>query len=437
MSRRLSPLLLPVAMLAASLGLGGGALVTRAAQAQGQDRYEGLATLARVMAQIEARHVSSPSSSQLIASAIRGMAGDLDPHSSWMEPQQWEQLQESTEGRWSGVGLITGLDGQDDVVKRALEGGPAWLAGVRRGDRIVRIDGQEVEGLGSEELRALFGGERGQALRLEVLRGEEVLVLSVVRDQVFAPSVELARLDERHAYARISQFQRRTSAELVHGLARLEREGGPIEGLVLDLRDNPGGLMDEAVEVVDLFIGEGAIVETRDRSGAVTEAHRGSPQVTDRAIPLVVLINGSSASAAEVVAGAMQDLGRARVVGTPSYGKGSVQMVSVFEDGSALRLTVARYHLPGGRTLEPGDGVQPDSLVRLATDASRARERVEAVRLALPPAQAEQLGRDLEQLLAPEGTLPEPPIDWDLPVEERALSDLQVQAAWELLRSGS
>lgn len=436
MTRGLSPLL-PVAMLAASLGLGGGAMLTRAAQAQGEERYEGLATLARVMTQIEARHIAAPSSKELIASAIQGMAGDLDPHSSWMEPQQWQQLQESTEGRWSGVGLITAQDGQDTVVKRALEGGPASLAGVKRGDRIQRVDGQEVGGLGEDELRALFGGERGQTLRLEVLRGVEMLELSVVRDQVFAPSVELTRLDERFAYAHIAQFQRRTSAELVHGLAGVEREGGPVKGLLLDLRDNPGGLMDEAVEVVDLFIGEGAIVETRDRSGEVTEAHRGRPQVTDRSIDLVVLVNGSSASAAEVVAGALQDLGRARVVGTPSYGKGSVQMVSVFEDGSALRLTVARYHLPGGRTLEPGAGIQPDRVVRLSNDPQAARARLEAVRLALSPEQAAQMGRDLEQVLAPEGTLPEPTIDWDQPVEERIRSDLQVQAAWEILRSGT
>lgn len=427
-------LMVPVALFSAGLGMVGGALLSQAAQAEGNDRYEGLATLARVMTQVEARHISSPAPRELISSAIRGMVSDLDPHSSWMEASQWQQLQESTEGRWSGIGLVTGLDGEFDVVKRTIDGGPAALAGLQRGDRLLRVDGQPLVGLDDEGLGELLRGERGQPVRIEFLRGDQALERTVVRDQVFAPSVELARMDERFAYAHIAQFQRRSAAELLHGLSRLEREGGPVEGLLLDLRDNPGGLMDEAIELVDLFIGEGDIVQTRDRSGEVVEAHRGRAQVTDRAIRLVVLINGSSASAAEVVAGALQDLERARVVGTPSFGKGSVQMVSVFEDGSALRLTVARYHLPSGRVLEPGEGVIPDLLVPLDGGPEQARARLEALAASLPPDQADQTRQDLAMLLAPEGTLPEPVIDWDQPVDERLNTDPQLQAAWQLLR---
>lgn len=429
-------LLLPLLSMALGCGVLLGAGLARHAAAQGRGRAEGLELLARVMALIEARHLSAPQDELLVQRAIRGMAEGLDPHSGWMDAASWQAMQEGAEGRSPSVGLVLRGEPEGARVIRVLEGSPAELAGVRVDDRLVELEGQDVRDLVPARLEERLRGERGTAVVLGLLRGDERLRLELVRDHVFTPSVELSVVEPGLAYARIERFQRRTAAELSQGLGRAERGSTPLRGLLIDLRDNPGGLLDEAVAAADLFLAEGLIVETRGRGGEVQERHEARRQVTDRTLRLVLLINEGTASAAEVLAGALQDHGRARLVGSPSHGKGSVQTVTVFEDGSALRLTVASYHLPSGRHLEPGAALEPDLPAALPSPAEEARRRLIEVVATLPAASRAAL----EAALA-EGYQPRPAeevaVDWERTPAERLREDPQVKAAWALLRQPS
>ena len=260
-------------------------------------------------------------------------------------------------------------------------------------------------------------------------RGEAAVTITIVRDEVLEISVDGALLGEGWGYVHIEHFSRRCAQETALAIDALEEEG-PLEGLVLDLRDNPGGLITEAVELVDLFVDEGLIVQTRGRGEA--ESWYATASTTDRHLPLVVLVNGSSASASELVAGALRDLGRADLVGTATFGKGSMQQVYEFEDGSALKLTVARYYLPSGQTIEPRQGLLPDLIVPMQPDpAQQLRAELEA--LPVETARREAL-LALMDSLSISGTTASVEIHWSAPVAERLESDPQLAAAYDRLR---
>lgn len=422
--------------LAFSGGLLSGASLVGSARAAGGGPYAALDTLARAMTTIEGQYVEAVEPRALVDAAVRGMAESLDPHSVFLDPDAWRSLQDRNEGRWFGVGVEIRPDPLGARIGRVVPGGPADLAGVQPADLLVAIDGQELAGRSLEQVGQGLEGERGAPVRLGLLRGQERLERTVVRDQVVAPVVDAALLAPGQGYARIEHFRQRTAAELAQALVALEEQGGrPLEGLVLDLRDNPGGLLEEAVAVVDLFADEGLIVETRGRDGQVVEAHAARPSPGDRDLALVVLVNGMSASASEIVAGSLQELGRAAVVGTPSFGKGSVQQVYEFEDGSALKLTVARYHLASGRSFTPGEGVEPDLVVPLDQAPAAARARLEQALDRLPPAEAQALHADLARVAEGNDDAHAADVPWEGSLAERLAIDPQLRAAWDRVRA--
>lgn len=349
-------------------GLLAGSGVVRSAFGQAHDAYDGLDTYALALNKVEQVYVEEISPLALVHASIRGMVDTLDPHSLWLSPDDYQALQERADGRYLGIGVELGGTGDAQIVIQAVTPrGPAALAGVTSGDILTAVDGQPLHMLDPGSVQALLAGNIGEPVELTLLRGSETLTVTVVRDEVVDVSIAGERLAGDIGYVRVEHFHRRVAAETNYAIQELQRVA-PLQGLILDLRDNPGGLITEAVDMVDLFVSEGTIVEVRRRGQApeVFSASSGD----DLSLPLVVLINRGSASASELVAGALQDHGRATIIGTPSYGKGSMQHVYRFSDGSALKLTVARYYLPSGAPIQPDMGLQPDQLVELSVEVS-------------------------------------------------------------------
>ncbi len=417
-------------------GLASGSAVVRAAHAS--NPYAGLDTLARALTTIERQYVEPIAEIDLVYDAIEGMLDHLDPHSTFLRPDAWAALQERTEGRFLGIGVELDESATRAVVLRVVRDSPADRAGVRAGDEIVRIDGEDVRGLPGEEVGRRLAGERGTPVKLGLLRGDppRPVALTVIRDTVIEHVVDGVLLQPGRALVRIEHFQRHTVEELDKVLRDLEAEGGePLAAIILDLRGDPGGLLDEAVGVVDLFVKEGTIVRTVGRDGQVLEAHEARDSGQEYTARLVVLVDQQSASAAEIVAGALQDLHRATLVGTRTYGKGSVQQVYEFEDGSAMKLTVARYVLPSGRTIADRQGLEPDVPVNATPDDAAARLRRRIGELAIPDDERAALLADLDAALHPaeatEAPLPSlhgpgDPLD----------TDPFVRRGWELLQAG-
>lgn len=346
--------------VALAAGLGCGIAVVQQARAQGRDPYAGLDTLAEALHTIEQRHVEAVPTEQLLEGAVAGMADQLDPHSVYLSAERRAAFQDRAEGGDTGVGVTLGLRDGRIVLDAVTPAGPADLAGALPGDALLAVDGEPVDRVAAAD-QALRGA-RDTPVRLRLERRGETLELQAVRDTLLERSVRADRLPGDIAHVQIDAFRRRSGAELREHLARLDAEG-PLRGIVLDLRGNPGGLLEEAVVVVDTFVGEGTILEVHGRAGRVLESHAAHANEGDHHLPLAVLIDGESASAAEIVAGALQDLQRARLVGSPTYGKGSVQKLFLFEDGAGLKLTIARYHLPSGRSIPDGEGLAPDEPV--------------------------------------------------------------------------
>ncbi len=355
LSRRTAPLL--VATFAAGL-LTGAAM---SASATGEP-FERLRVFAEALSLIESRYVDEQSSDSLLYDAIGGLTQGLDDHSIFMDPERYRETREQTSGEYFGVGISVDSREEGIHILQPMQGSPAEEAGLLTGDLIVAVDGVRIEAAGGDALLAKIKGRRGTIVVLTVRRGEGELDFPVRRDQVRTHSVESRLLGDGYGWAKISRFQRRTADELRRAITELkEQNRGPLTGLVLDLRGNPGGYLNQAVAVADLWLAEGVIVTTvgRDRP---EPAGRARSAGTDRDLPLVVVVDGGSASAAEIVAGALQDHGRANLVGYTTWGKGSVQQFFDLPDGSALKLTTARYYTPSGRSIH-GSGIQPDLLL--------------------------------------------------------------------------
>jgi carboxyl-terminal processing protease len=416
-------------------GLIGGSSIVRSAWASATESYDGLNTLARAMTTIESSYVEELQTLELVHAAVQGMVDDLDPHSVWLPPKEYQRLQERADGRYLGIGIELGAFGEvSPVIDRVLPRGPAALAGIQPGDLLIAIDGEEVSSLTSAEVLENLNGPQGASVQLTLLRGGVPVPLTVVRDEVLEISVEGELLEPGWGYLRLKHFSRRVATETELALSRMAKEQ-PLHGVILDLRDNPGGLITEAVELVDLFISEGLIVQTRGRDATQIESFEATAAESDRsALPIVVLVNGGSASASELVAGALQDIGRATVIGESTYGKGSMQHVYEFEDGSALKLTVARYYLPGGESIEPGVGVTPDVEVALQGAPDQLRALQEAVaELSIPSEERQRLEAMVDALPLRDGDSTTPP-PWTGTLAERLEADPQLQAAWEHLR---
>ena len=413
-----------------SAGLVGGMSAANTASASSDSPYEGLDVFARAMTQIQQYYVEEQDNHELVHAAIDGMADSLDEQTRFFDPETYRSLREQTEGS-TGIGVIVIAPEEGGLlIEQVVPGSPAELAGLQVGDRIVVVDGKDIRAWTMDTAVRHVKGPRGTEVVLGVVRGEEELSLTAVRDEIHTPSVRTEVLEDGVAYIHIDQFRRRAGEEF---LAELEAIG-PQDALILDLRQNPGGLLDEAVVVVDRFLEAGLIVETRGRNDAPDERHDATPDRTDTETRLIILVDGLSASASEIVAGALQDHGRATIVGSPSYGKGSVQTYFEYEDMSALKLTIGLYTLPSGRHLQRGEGITPDVLVELdrVDDPALALVR-ELETVELPDDEKDALLELAHALPEGQGAAPRP--TFRAPVNERILRDAQLAKALELART--
>ncbi len=347
---------------------------------EGDVPIEQLRLFAEVMERIRAAYVEDVDDATLLEAAIRGMLHELDPHSAYLSPEEFEDLQVSTRGEFGGVGIeVTMEDGLLKVVA-PIDDTPASRAGMRAGDLILRIDDELVRGMTMQEAVGSLRGERGTEVELQVLRegAETPKTISLTRDRIEIRSVRSDMPEPGLGYLRISQFQRGTGEELKRHLAELQ-DRGELRGLVLDLRNNPGGTLEGAVDVAELFLDGELVVYTQGRDEGSRVNYDASPGRQAPDIPLVVLVNSGSASASEIVAGALQDQGAAIIMGRPTFGKGSVQTVLPLHRERALKLTTARYYTPSGRSIQ-AEGIRPDITVDVARVElePQARQRREA-----------------------------------------------------------
>ena len=355
--------------LGLSLSLGSAVLAGKEDHRRGDLPWEQARLLAEVLERVKSDYVDEVDDERLIEAAIRGMVADLDPHSSYLDQEEYEEIRISTSGSYSGVGLEVSAAESRVVVVSAMEGSPAAEAGVRSGDVIISVDGMPVEPNDVEDTVLRLRGDPGTQVRLTLTRdgGESPLSLDLVRAQIQVASVRYELVEPSYGYVRLTHFSETTADDLRDAVtALLELAAQPLSGLVLDLRNNPGGVLDASVEVSDAFLEEGLIVSAEGRQADARfrlEAQAGD--ILEGA-PLAVIVNGGSASAAEIVAGALQDHHRALIVGTRTFGKGSVQTVVPLSGGRAVKLTTSRYYTPSGRSIHKS-GIRPDVTVEPGT----------------------------------------------------------------------
>jgi len=335
---------------------------TRESSADSEAVYKGLKTFADVIEMIEKNYVDPVDTEKLVQKAIQGMVSSLDPHSLLLPPEEFEDLQIDTKGKFTGIGISISIRDGFVTVVSPIEGTPAYRAGIKAGDRIIKVDDKPVKD--HRQAVKKMRGPKGTKVKVTVARkGEpEPLVFNLIRDVIPIQSVRATMLKPGYAYTWVTHFRDQTVKDLKKALKKLEKEHGALKGLVLDLRDNPGGLLPQAIKMSDIFLSEGEILSIKGRLKRHTRAFSAHKDDDDVTYPLVVLINGGSASASEIVAGALQDNKRAVILGTTSFGKGSVQTVETLRDGYGLKLTIARYYTPSGRSIQ-AKGIEPDITV--------------------------------------------------------------------------
>lgn len=324
-----------------------------------------LQVFAEVFDQIKKNYVKETSDTTLLNYAIEGMLTGLDPHSAYLDPDMFKDLQISTTGEFGGLGLEVTLEDGFVKVVSPIDDTPSQRAGIESGDVIVKIDDTPVKGLSLREAVEKMRGEKGTKVTLTIIRPrvDKPLTFTLVREIIQVKSVKSKLLEDGFGYLRVSQFQVNTARDLTTHVKELSKSSKtPIKGVILDLRNNPGGVLKSAIDVVDLFLNEGLIVYTEGRIENSSMRFKATRGDILKEAPIIVLVNGGSASAAEIVAGALQDHKRAIVVGTKSFGKGSVQTVLELKNERALKLTTALYHTPSGRAIQ-AEGIIPDITV--------------------------------------------------------------------------
>ncbi len=359
---RYTLILLLGVFIVAGITLERAVLAERDSSASGALPLEELRAFTEVYSKIKSDYVEDVDDKKLLEDAITGMLAGLDPHSSYLDPQGFKEVRIGTEGQFGGLGIEVTMENGFVKVVSPIEDTPAARAGLKPGDLIVRLDDTAVKGLTLSKAVKLMRGKPGSVITLTVVREGEAkpLKLDITRAIIKIQSVKSRILEPGYGYLRITQFQANTAQNLKTALRKLEKENeGKFKGMILDLRNNPGGVLNAAVAVSDVFLNDGLIVYTEGRVSDSKLKFSATSSEALKEAPLVVLVNGGSASASEIVAGALQDHGRAIIMGTKTFGKGSVQTIMPMSNGAALKLTTARYYTPSGKSIQ-ATGIEPD-----------------------------------------------------------------------------
>ncbi len=407
--------------------------------AENKEMYEYLKTFSDVIDLIKKNYVDVTQDRELVYAAIKGVLESLDPHSSFLTPDMYKEMQTETKGEFGGIGIeITIKDGFPTVIT-AIEDTPAFKAGLKSNDQIIRIDGKPTKGMGLVDVVKLIRGQKGKPVALTIMREGFTAPkdYQVVRDVIVVKSVKYRMLDDENGYVRITQFQEKTGKDLDLAIRELRKseKGKALKGIVLDLRNDPGGLLDQAVDVSDKFMSDGLITYIEGRKADQKVKYFAKKKDDDFMGPLVVLVNEGSASGSEIVAGALQDSKRAVIVGTKTFGKGSVQTIIPLGDGSAVRLTTAKYYTPKGRSIQ-AEGIAPDIVIE--NDMARKRDRV------IMPIKERDLEKHLEgdNQKKPNNQVAPAPAAAPPATEKKSLEDedfqlymaLQLVKSWDTLR---
>lgn len=367
---RASRWFLTTTLVAASFA--GGALTTHVTYANGEKSspYHPLSQLGRVLVFMENQYVDPVERDKVLDGAIRGMVSELDPHSAYMNPKEFALFNEDTEGTFGGIGVEVDFKDEYAVVIAPIPDSPASRAGIKSGDKIVAVDNKPLRGLPVDKIVALMRGPAKTKVLVTARRdgADDPLFFNLIREHIHVRSVESRLLKEGVAYIRLKQFQQGSHKELLEDVAKLRKEG-PLRGVLLDLRSNPGGLINEAEGIADELLSSGSIYSTRHRGKILDEvtSHFGGALTK---LPLIVLVNEYSASSSELLAGALQDNQRGRIVGAPTFGKGSVQTIFQLPGGAGLRLTTMRYYTPGGHAIQ-ANGISPEVLITYSEEEGK------------------------------------------------------------------
>ncbi|WMW65481.1 S41 family peptidase [Nitratidesulfovibrio liaohensis] len=339
---------------------GGAALVPGTVGAASEEgKYDSLKRFSQVLDLVERYYVRDVPRKDLINGAVKGMLQGLDPHSTFLSVEEFKEMQESTSGEFFGIGIEISSENGQLIVVAPIEDTPAHKAGLKSGDIILAVDGVPTQDMTTQEAVSRIRGAKGTEVELSILHRDAKApeVVRLVRDAIPLISVKSKMLEDGYHWVRLTRFSERTTGELVDALKEAGKKG--MKGIILDLRNNPGGLLDQAVSVSDTFLKDGVIVSIRGRMEDASREYRAKTQPGDVSVPMVVLVNAGSASASEIVAGALRDHNRALILGERTFGKGSVQNVIPLSDGAGLKLTVALYYTPNGRSIQ-AEGIEPD-----------------------------------------------------------------------------
>ncbi len=335
------------------------------------DKYQLLGIFVEIMENLKSNYVDEISDEKLLKSAIKGMLSDLDPHSSFLDTKEFKQLTESTSGEFAGVGMTIQQDRKTNfiLVVSPIDDTPAFKAGMKSGDLVIEIDDIATDSITFSEGLDMLRGKKGTKVHLKILREGENEILDVVikRAIIKVPSVKAEVKGNNIGYLRITSFQSKTQKQLEEGFAKIKKDtNGKVRGYILDLRNNPGGLLSMAISVSDSFLNQGEIVSTRGRDKSKALRHNATKGDLANSLPVVVLINRGSASASEIVSGALQDHKRAVIVGETSFGKGSVQSIQAVSEDMAIKFTTSRYYTPSGKSIQ-GLGIKPNIVLKHLT----------------------------------------------------------------------
>lgn len=422
----------PVLLLLIGMGLGfvlGGHGVTSVSAIPRED-YEKLEAFTNILSIVKKNYVEDINLKELVDGAINGMLNSLDPHSAYLTPDLYKELQMDTQGRFGGLGIEITIKSGILTVVSPIEDTPAHRAGVKPGDQIFKIEDEFTKDMTLMEAVKRMRGPKGTKITISIRREgvADLIPVTLVRDTIRVQSVRSRSLEEGYGYIRLAQFQERSDRDLQRALEKLKSEKGGLKGLVLDLRNNPGGLLTQAVKVTDIFLDSGLVVYTEGRLESQKQKYFARRDGSWMDFPMVVLVNGGSASASEIVAGALQDHKRAVVLGTKTFGKGSVQTILPLDDSSALRLTTARYFTPKGRSIQ-ATGIVPDIVMEnppppeaKAEDRRRSPLREENLPGHLPNSGQQEPSEKEKEKTVPQAT------------DDSANGDAQLKRALDLLK---